>query len=417
VSPAFAGTVSCVCYCGITLPAPCGDEDCKRACGWKEPSGTGAPYGGSPAELIGNAVSDGIRQGLQRAREEERIRAEQERRNLEQNREMMRSLDGMVRERVQAEDEEKRAAAERERLLEERRRGETLSGLTGLPGADNLVLKPSTSFFGAPANPPPGVPLSDPSVVDLRHLSTDGPITPDPATLKANAPHGGVPVENGGTECARAKASRDRLAAGLPVQLEAIRRTEAQLDAAGKDVVKARGESRQLLAKAALDEVKGFAKDTLSTVRALRGQVEALGGLDKGKRDALIRSLNALAFGGEDLLQAARAGGEAGEGLRKKQESLARQVAALADRGLLESGILEKAGEAAAGKLWGPLGELSFRGAKLSIDLGVAVGQGVVSESERQAARANLDTMRTQYDRARRRVSELDAELARSCGR
>ncbi|HEY6008435.1 MAG TPA: hypothetical protein VIU40_08945 [Geobacteraceae bacterium] len=416
VSPASAGTVSCKCYCGISLPAPCGDEDCKRACGWKEPSGGGsAPYGGAGA--IGDAVSEGIRAGMQRAREQERIRAEQEERALQQNRDMMRSLDLMVRERQEEEDEAKRGAAERERLLDDRRRSEALSGLTGLPAMDNLALKPASDFFGVPANQGGDAFLSDPSVVDLRHLSPDRPITVDPAALKGDSLSDGKPVAGKGTDCVQTRAVRARLDAGLPVQLEAIRRTEAQLDAAAKSVVKARAEGRQLLVKGALDEVKGYAKDTLSTVRALRGQIEALGALDKGKRDVLIRSLNALAFAGEDLAQAASAGAEGGEALRKKQDSIARRVAELADKGFVESGIAEKMGEALAGKLWGPLGELSFRGAKLSIDLGVAVGGGVVSEEERRTARSNLDTMRTQYERALRRVSELDAELARSCGK
>jgi hypothetical protein len=29
-----AGPVSCQCYCGTVLRAPCGDDDCKRVCGW-----------------------------------------------------------------------------------------------------------------------------------------------------------------------------------------------------------------------------------------------------------------------------------------------------------------------------------------------------------------------------------------------
>ena len=34
---AFGDVVGCQCYCGKFLRAPCGDEDCKRACGWQEP--------------------------------------------------------------------------------------------------------------------------------------------------------------------------------------------------------------------------------------------------------------------------------------------------------------------------------------------------------------------------------------------
>lgn len=63
----------------------------------------------------------------------------------------------------------------------------------------------------------------------------------------------------------------------------------------------------------------------------------------------------------------------------------------------------------------GPLGALAFRGAKLSIDFTVAIGKGRISESEREAARKNLETMRNQRERARKRISELDRDLADGC--
>lgn len=51
----FADAVSCHCYCNINIPAPCGDEDCKRACGWREPSssGGGVAVGGVYQPLYG----------------------------------------------------------------------------------------------------------------------------------------------------------------------------------------------------------------------------------------------------------------------------------------------------------------------------------------------------------------------------
>jgi hypothetical protein len=42
IPPSFAGG-PCGCYCGIYLPAPCSDDACKRACGWKGPTGGGGP--------------------------------------------------------------------------------------------------------------------------------------------------------------------------------------------------------------------------------------------------------------------------------------------------------------------------------------------------------------------------------------
>lgn len=39
IQVAVAGqAVACHCYCGVNIPAPCGDEQCKSACGYQEPS-------------------------------------------------------------------------------------------------------------------------------------------------------------------------------------------------------------------------------------------------------------------------------------------------------------------------------------------------------------------------------------------
>lgn len=100
----------------------------------------------------------------------------------------------------------------------------------------------------------------------------------------------------------------------------------------------------------------------------LRKQVEMLKAMeiDKAKRDLLIRSLDTVIQEGEELSE----------------------------------------------KLGGALG---FRGAKLSIDLTVAIGKGRISKAEQEAAQRNLDTMREQHRRARQRISELDGDLAERC--
>jgi hypothetical protein len=212
-------------------------------------------------------------------------------------------------------------------------------------------------------------------------------------------------------ECARGRITRDRLAAGLPVQLEAIKRTEAQMEAARKGVEDARAESKAVLLKGAIEEVKTYAEEVLTSADALRGQIETLGGLDKAKRDMLIRTVNTIAFGGEDLYQAGKTGYVAGEELQKKVDSLSHQIATLT----MESGIVEKAGEELSGKLWGPLGELGFRSVKVSIDLSVALGGGMISKRDQQVAQRNLDTMLAQYERAKEQISELDRDLNELC--
>jgi hypothetical protein len=220
-------------------------------------------------------------------------------------------------------------------------------------------------------------------------------------------------------ECGRMSARRERLAAGLPVQEEAIRRTEAQLEAAARSVAEASAEKRALLMKAALDEAKGYAADVLTSAEALRGQIRLLKdlGMKPADRDLLIRTLDTAVFEGEGLLEAARAGKEGGDLLRGRVDELAGKILPLADRLLLQSGLAEKVGEELAGKVWGPPGELAFRGARLSIDFTVAVGQGRIGEAERAAAQRNLGIMREQLQRVRRRIADLDAAIAKGCGK
>jgi hypothetical protein len=286
-----------------------------------------------------------------------------------------------------------------------------------MPQTDGeIALKPATDFFGIPGNPKNDLSLPvDASVVDLRHLDPNKPITIDPNALAKKEQDKQKPSGAPVMDCEQGRISRDRLAAGLPVQREAIKRSAAHLEAAQKDLGAAKNESRRVLLQGAIQEAKGYAEDVLTSVKALRWQIEKLNGLDPAKRDLLIRTLNAVAFGGEDLYQAGRSSYEAGEEMQKKVVHLSRQVGTLADKLLMESGIAEKVGEELSGKLWGPVGELGFRGAKLSIDLSVAVGSGILSKAEQEAAQRNLDVMRTQYERARQRLSEIDRDLSEFC--
>jgi hypothetical protein len=347
----------------------------------------------------------------------------------------MQSLDQISRQQAAEQDQLLQYMAQQARQLDDHNRQDTLSALAGIPQTDALVLKPSTDFFGVPGNPKGDLSSPvDPSVVDLRRFDPDKPITVDPNALQDKGPnssgsadlHDAVADPNTlqqkssnqqkqsaakAMDCVQGKTTRDRFAAGLPVQQEAIRRTEAQLEAARKGVEEAKAESKAVLLKGALDEVKAYAEEVLTSADALRGEIETLKGLDKTKRDLLIRTVNTIAFGGEDLYHSASAGYKAGPELQMKLNKLSRQIASLT----MESGMVEKTGEKLSGKLWGPLGELGFRGAKLSIDLSVALGSGMVSKADQQAAQRNLDTMRDQYKLAKEHISELDSDLNKLC--
>ena len=91
------------------------------------------------------------------------------------------------------------------------------------------------------------------------------------------------------------------------------------------------------------------------------------------------------------------------------------QIATLAEKLLMESGIAERVGEEFSEKLFGPVGALGFRGAKLSIDLSVALGSGIISKADQEFAQRNLDVMRRQYERAKQRIFELDRDMGELC--
>ncbi len=222
---------------------------------------------------------------------------------------------------------------------------------------------------------------------------------------------------SGAAGCEGKKAVRDRLSAGLAVQDEAIRRTEAQVEAAKKGVAEATDEQRRVLVEGTIQETRAYATKVLTSAKYLRSQVDLLKAYqaDKAKRDALIHAINTAIFEAEGLAQAARAGYEGGEDMRNGLDNLSGRILPLADKLLVESGIADTVGEELSEKMGGPLGALAFRGARLSIDFTVALGKGRIGESELARARANLGTMRAERDRARRRISGLDRELSDAC--
>ena len=415
--------------CGGTFSMSGGNPSCSPGSNWGG-RGQSSPGAGAGSGMYNGFYGLGyqIGQGIGKAifgdpQEEARKRAQAEmeaRRALELNRTMMRQLDEATREQVRQEDERLLNLSLQSRSLAERQRQETLSALKGLPGGDgDLQIKPSTGFFGTPGNPQGGaLPLEDPSVVDLRRLDPSKPVTVDNLVLRdLRQDTTKEKVKLSAAECESRKATRDRLSEGLPVQDDAIRRTEAQLEEAVRGVKEASAERRQVLLDAAVNEAKGYATQVLTSAAFLRSQVDLLKGLDvdQGKRDLLIHSLNTMVFEGEGLAKAAQAGYRNSEEMRSKADNLSKEILPQTYKLLVDSGILEKAGEELSGKLGGPLGALAFRGAKLSIDFTVAIGKGRISESEREAARKNLETMRNQRERARKRISELDRDLADGC--
>ena len=254
---------------------------------------------------------------------------------------------------------------------------------------------------------------TDANVVDLRHLDPKKPITVDQNKLKAPPKKEAAWAR---ADCEKAGATRQRIVEGLPVQLDAIRRTEAQIEAARKDISKTSEEAKALAMEKTKEAVTEYASEVLSTAKALRGQVETLQsmGANRKTRDTILKSLHTITFSGEDLLKASQAGYNSGTELQKKVGTLSSQLAN-ANKLFVDSGIADKLGEKLAESAGGPLGEFAFKGARLSIDIGVLYAQDKLSRDEYSRAVKNLDIMRNQYRRSEAKIRSLDNDLVTYC--
>lgn len=178
---AYADVAACRCYCGKIVRAPCGDEDCKRACGWQDPASP------SPSQSVPAYDYEAERQRQQEA-ERQRLEAEQRRQEFE---EQQKREEEAARNRREDFERSKQNAlksmkgiAEGELGLKGSDAGEL--GLKGMDdtGARGLGLKDTQ----APASKPKPKKLEcewgtlDSSIVDLRclGLDPDKPITVDP---------------------------------------------------------------------------------------------------------------------------------------------------------------------------------------------------------------------------------------------
>ncbi len=222
--PAVAqgGTALCGCYCGVMLRPPCGDDACKAACGYREPSGGGNPENAA-INAVGNSISNSISSAITNAFNQSSARAAIEEQQRQMAQQVMQETDALAKHNVEAGNELLQREAEEARKLDDQQRADTLSNLQGVcPANTQLTLRPSTDFFGVPGNPsgtagadpcatapapaqlapppapvvrdfppsPPGVECKwgdqGAAVVDLRclGLDPDKPITIDPHVVR-----------------------------------------------------------------------------------------------------------------------------------------------------------------------------------------------------------------------------------------
>jgi hypothetical protein len=291
-------------------------------------------------------------------------------------------------------------------------------------------------------------PPNDASVVDLRDTRQPlvpqnpspnaGPATSTPLAL-ATAPTGlggssapGAPI----FDCPGDRAAVARLTTGLPVQEEAIKRTEAALNAATKDSADARTKldvsavmtlnaaavriadgAERLLAREEGKNARGLPGDAAARFKFLQLLKEIAG---------LSTDLATETRGAAELRQSAEAGtnfaNEEKELMAKNTQSLSDHMAEL-KKLFVESGMVKEMKEEAPDLLakWvaffllGPVGAAD-------VDL-ITSGRDMLLDSLETASNVidarkierNLDLLRIQRVRIRERIEELQREMTENC--
>ncbi len=174
---------ACHCYCGKVLRAPCGENDCKRACGW-----TGGSSGGSSGyPSVNDDAAAAAAAEAERQRQEEELRRQEEERQRQEAEEAQRRQAEFERNKQEALRDMKGIAGELGLKGVETDDNPGLKGL-GDTGTGGLGLKDVPSSTGAQAAKNPDCQWGNlgSAVVDLRclGLDPDKPISLDPHVVR-----------------------------------------------------------------------------------------------------------------------------------------------------------------------------------------------------------------------------------------
>lgn len=212
-------------------------------------------------------------------------------------------------------------------------------------------------------------------------------------------------------DCTGMQATSARLKAGLPVQEEWIRSTEAQLRAAEDGVSQSKAALQDIALKAARDLVV----HQLETVRAFETAIENARGfssLNRAKWLGRVDDIKEMAEGVDGVVKlgtAGLAGNNLGMLMQKNRATLQDFI-----NQVQESGISDELGLKAA-TFAGPAGVLVVESFTVARDVSFALLEGRMSANEAAAARENLGQMRAAKSAVESRAYELDSILASDC--
>jgi len=238
-----------------------------------------------------------------------------------------------------------------------------------------------------------------------------------PILLKTDEPSG-RPIIN----CSELKTKHDRMKRGLKTQEDFIVRAEKQIASAKASRAEANQQARSAFFEAALGESLSMAKTTLKKSSILKTRITQMRAQGTSTEDikkwlVKMKLVDESAEKIEELSKltgATLAGHNFGVQLQSANKTMGDRLWE-ANSFLVESGLAESVGEKLAETGAGPLGGLAFRAAKAAIEVGVAMGDGHLSDSEARVAQGQLDFMKEQLRRNQNTLLELHQDLKSYC--
>jgi hypothetical protein len=228
------------------------------------------------------------------------------------------------------------------------------------------------------------------------------------AAQNAQAP--GQPI----FDCTDAQARIDRLAAGLSVQEEAMKRTDALLERLKEESKLGSEEAKKKRIEDAEEQVLDASKEILKEEVPLRAKLEALkaaGATTKAVRKEVLDQIDKQLDMIENLskgLQSYQAGVAYGQQIQSGAHSLSQNITFL-NQLLTNSGIYEEAGGQAMGVFLGPAGPLAFKGLLFLVDSSVEDLQASDLQQQIQQAADNSNTLHRQYNDIQDKINEIKA--------
>jgi len=280
---------------------------------------------------------------------------------------------------------------------------------------------PNAQAGSGNANPAPSAP-----VAPGQNRSPDAQLTAVSGGMPTGAEASGVrapghPI----VDCDGDAAAINRLLSGLPAQQEAIKRTQAALDAAREDAQHDSAEAREKWMEGTvkmLASTASFIAGSSQKLLASEGALQAAGiPTGAGARFKFLQKIKAIQELSEKLEGAGNsylAGNAYGNAVFVQQTArdLRGQIAEARNL-LVDSGIAEEAGGKLVLALWGPIGELGFSEVNTGLDLLMASMQAGFSAAEAEQAARNLEVMQSQYQRTQDKIYELKQEIAEGCSK